>query len=935
MINQLKIISANIRGFQTNIGDLTHSFVIPNRIDIVATVETFLNETVPENYGHIRGYSRWHRRDRIKGTFGGIAVCFRNSLCVQPLDVNPPDHLEMMFFKILVTKQEAVLLCVCYRPQWQGSEPLLYLQNNLDSILQDHSCQRVIIVGDLNYYLVASAFNELLTVHGLDNHVDFPTHISGSSLDPVLTDFPEYTVKCSAMGNVGSSDHTAILTTVNTAMERDEPINRTIWLWHKADWTSLRKALENTDWNQLLTGNVDDQTVALTNHLITLQEVFVPHKSYKSKPGDQAWFKHNCRIAADKKSRAWKKYKRHPTEHNKVLHRSACKEMESVQRWAIQRWHDDLKGKLTDRSMGTKQWWSSIKQQQGLKSDDAIPPLNKSDGTVATSNVEKAELLATHFSRKMTVPDPLRHPPVLHKRTCLRLTDMDITNKQVKQLLLSSDINKASGPDNISPHTLKMCASELAQPLVLLFKNCIHQQRWPSLWKSARVVAVHKKNSRTLPENYRPISLLSGLGKIFEKVLVSSMGTFLEDNHLLSLKQFGFRKNRSASDLLLNMTANWNKSLDSNKDTYVIALDIAGAFDCVWHQGLVEKLQSLGIEGNLLSLLKDYLHGRSLHVAVNGHSSSELPVGASVPQGSVLGPLLWNIYFDDILQLISEASAYADDCTLTFTCARNQHRETIHHINHVLELIIAWGERWQVTLAPEKTQFMCITRNQSTPLHDCPPVQLHNKILTPQKEIEILGVKFNKDLTFTGHVRQMAKRAANKLACVRRISYLLDGTGCATLYKSQVRSVMEYSPLVWSSCPPSYLNLLDKIQERAQRLIQYKMEGHERPTNLQPLQQRRDVSGMCVLYKAQRQHTPHLAPLRLPLPPPSHHGTRAAQTRSSQVEIPFARTELFLRSFHSRYSRMWNTMVHVTHIDRTNSMHMFKREVNAWIRLQN
>ncbi|ROT68876.1 hypothetical protein C7M84_012938 [Penaeus vannamei] len=137
--DQLTIISANVRGLLTNIGDL----VIPRTPDIVATVETFMNESVPDNFGHMKGYTRWHRRDRTHGTFGGVAVSFHKSLSVQPLDVDP-NHLEIMFFKIWAQHQ-TVLLCVCYRPQWQGSEPIVFLQTHLDELLQLHTCNHVII----------------------------------------------------------------------------------------------------------------------------------------------------------------------------------------------------------------------------------------------------------------------------------------------------------------------------------------------------------------------------------------------------------------------------------------------------------------------------------------------------------------------------------------------------------------------------------------------------------------------------------------------------------------------------------------------------------------------------------------------------------------------------------------------------------------------
>ena len=175
-MDNLSILSANVRGFRTNLGDLTHSFVLPLKPDIIATVETFLNSTVPDNYGKISGYTKWHRNDRTNGTKGGIAVCFKNTLQVQPLEVEMPNHLELSFFRLWANSHEALLLCVCYRPQWQGPEPLIFLQDNLDSLLLQFSCKNTIIVGDLNQHLVARAYDDLLDIYGLANHVDFPRH---------------------------------------------------------------------------------------------------------------------------------------------------------------------------------------------------------------------------------------------------------------------------------------------------------------------------------------------------------------------------------------------------------------------------------------------------------------------------------------------------------------------------------------------------------------------------------------------------------------------------------------------------------------------------------------------------------------------------------------------------------------------------------------
>ena len=295
------------------------------------------------------------------------------------------------------------------------------------------------------------------------------------------------------------------------------------WLWSRGDWDSLRASLDSIVWTEILHGDSNTQVENLTKLLLSLQQEYIPSQSYKSKPQDQPWFGYQCRIAADIKSRAWLRYKSHPSQNNKILHREACKNMSQVQKQAIQRWKEEMKTKFSGQSVSSKEWWSGVKQQQGLSADNAIPPLIRPDGSVAMRNRDKAELLAAHFSSKMSVPDPLRAPPKLPSLTRASLESLTVTSEEVKNLLLQTDPKKALGPDNISPHLLKRCATQLAPPLTIIFNNILSSSKWPTLWKKARVVAIHKKNNKQDPRNYRPVSLLSTVGKILDSHVAASI----------------------------------------------------------------------------------------------------------------------------------------------------------------------------------------------------------------------------------------------------------------------------------------------------------------------------------------------------------------------------------------------------------------------------
>ena len=211
---------------------------------------------------------------------------------------------------------------------------------------------------------------------------------------------------------------------------------------------------------------------------------------------------------------------------------------------------------------------------------------------------------------------------------------------------------------------------------------------------------------------------------------------------------------------------------------------------------------------------------------------------------------------------------------------------------------------------------------------DLQRVKLEGKIIEYQSTVNILGVQFDSRLTFINHVKDLASRSAKKLACLRRVAGFLDYKGCTIIYNSQIRSLMEYSPLVWSSCPPSYLRLLDRVQERVQRIANSKSTHNGETPLFQSLQHRRNVSSLCALYKIQIQRCQHLAEIRIPTLRPNAYNTRNTSDSGYEVEVPFARTEQYLRSFHPSTARMWNYVLHCAGISALRTMQHFKTTVH-------
>ncbi|XP_050691050.1 uncharacterized protein LOC126982782 [Eriocheir sinensis] len=460
--NSLRILSANVRGFRTNVGELTHA-VLRNRADVMVAVETFLNDECVTTCDRIPGYCHWERRDRKDRQGGGVAL--------QPLSAPVAEHMEDMFFRLLLADMSAVLLVALYRPQWQGSEPLTFLTDQLDTILATYDCQSTAIVGDMNQHMVSRAFTELTVVHGLTNHVTFPTHVRGGSLDLVLTGLPGDSVYCRPLERIGSSDHNAVLTELGLNPSREEARQRVIWLWQRADWQAMKRALAGTDWDATLRGDVDHNVSAFSATLLQPQRQHVPHRAYKADPRDQPWFGYRCRLATEKYS-AWRQYKRRPSQRNKALHRAACKAMTRTAAWARKRWGNSLRRKLASNQVDPKQWWSLVKERHGTITQDRIPPLKTPAGGLEVKNQDKADL-ATHFTSKMTVEEPDRHPPLLPRLGNFVLENLVITEGTVAKHLRDTNTRKPPGTDDISPFQLKHCAGELSHPLTRIFRQCL------------------------------------------------------------------------------------------------------------------------------------------------------------------------------------------------------------------------------------------------------------------------------------------------------------------------------------------------------------------------------------------------------------------------------------------------------------------------------
>lgn len=483
----------------------------------------------------------------------------------------------------------------------------------------------------------------------------------------------------------------------------------------------------------------------------------------------------------------------------------------------------------------------------------------------------------------------------------------EISYHGVVSMLLNIDEKKAPGPDNIPSAFLRRYAESLAHFLTVIFQVSFLTSSLPNDWLRARVVPVHKKGDYMSVTNFRPISLTCLSCKLMEHIVVKYLKTFIERNNLLSDQQHGFRQGFSTATQLVTTVHEFATVLDHAGQVDIIFLDYSKAFDKVPHDKLLFKLHHLAIPHNILKWVAAYLRNRSQFVDVNGSYSRILKVTSGVPQGSVLGPLLFLIYINDLVSFLGtdcSVRLFADDCVIFSAITSPIDQEVL---NNKLNRLASWCEQWKMTINYDKTVHLCMT-NKKHPLKF--QYTIGETSINEVSEYKYLGVTLTSNLKWSKHIDNICSNARRKLGLLRRKLYEAPNELRKLAYSTIVRPAIEYASIVWDPYTKKDIGQLDKIQNVALRFIYRRFNRFDSPTdmlrlsNLPTLTQRRKIARLKFLYSLYFH--------RLGIQPQSYISqldTRSTRHRHSLALTPiFARTNLYKNSFFPRTIEDWNKL---------------------------
>ena len=916
----LTICHANIRSVKGKNKLLHIETELAGKYDIITLSETWLSDTDKSDDFLLTGYQSPHRRDRSFGAegYGGVMVWVSDKIaCKRRQDLEMED-IEAMWLEIRSFNRK-FFLCTIYRSDSNTNVSFWEkLQENMDH-LKENLNPKIMICGDLNADFNTrhgKLLKEFATENNLTLHINEPTRITTTSstiLDQFISNFPTYVRNPQILPPLSSCDHCLVTINCLFKIKQPKPYRRIMWNFKNADFALYRLRLSEFNWDKCFElNNIDDTSDAITENIFRIAKLCIPNRYVTVRPSYKSWYNNELRMLNRKKLRYFKKAKRTNNPADWIQFTQLRAEYQTKLANAKMEESDNKYSLLAENgNKNPKKWWSLLKSvYKNNDIADTIPPIEKNGETV-TDDMEKAKVFNDFFLSASQVDDSNARVPEGNRifDDGNRLSYIDITLNDVIDQVKCLDTSKSYGPDGISPVLIKEGGEIISMVLHRLFRLSMQQQKFPAIFKKANVIPVHKKDAKNVLSNYRPISLLNVNSKIFEKIIFKYLYNFFQDNFILSNYQSGFQAGKSTVTQLTEVYHEFCKAVDKNKEIRVIFLDISKAFDKVWHKGLKAKLKQCGISGNLLGWLEDYLENRMQRVVINGQASLWGIIKAGVPQGSVLGPLLFLLFINDLTQAVINCRIrlFADDTCLFIEVDDRQN--TAQLINADLHSIQQWSEDWLVTFAPHKTKTLTISNKIDA--NQNPSIELNGHIIENVPTHTYLGLKFSNNLRWNHHINDIATKARTRLNMMVPLKFKLNRKSLEIMYKSFVLPTMEYANVVWGGTFDSDMLKLEKIHVDGMRLItgataRSNIANVYREASFLSVSERRDNSMLLMFYKIKNG----LAPSYLTdIAPHENQETIAYNLRNKDdITVPFARLDLYKRSFFPFSTYLWNQL---------------------------
>lgn len=952
---------ANIRGLypksnQTKI-PMLKEMAHEDKLLFMTFTESHLNSDHLDAEINIANYTVF-RADRKIRKNGGVITYVKSEVAAttEKLVEYSNGTVEMLALKL--TNLNLILITV-YRPPNTTQEEFQPIIDKTRDILLNLPAPdtEVIIVGDFNFPSVnwtdmkisggtaeerqqATALKRLNESFYLSQIIREPTR-GNNILDLVITNSFSLIHSYHTINTI-MSDHKLIY--VHTNINSLHPINtqpkdslaqNTLghYNFHSkhTNWPLLKKALKETDWNLLLSdkNNVDDILHEIMTTCQANCNKYVPKKAILNKRN---------MIPRDRKILMRKRYGlqqrlgvTHYTPAREQLEQK-IREIEMQLKMSIEEEQITKEQEAVKNIKGNPRYFFSYANKK-LKTTSSVGPLLSKDNALTVDSTDMANILREQYESVFSAPKSEKIVVdkssffKIQRDAVTQLNTISISEAEIEEAISEISPNSAAGPDGFHPKFLKMCSAELAKPLQLLWSKSLESGLVPELSKTGIITPIHKGGSKGLPSNYRPVVLTSHLIKICEKVVKKKLTTFLEAGNHLNKGQHGFRRGRSCLSQLLHHYEDILKGIQEGNNTDVIYLDFAKAFDKVDHGVLLHKLRDLGVTGSLGRWIHSFLTGRTQRVSVQGKLSEHSIVRSGVPQGSVLGPLLFLIHVNDIDAnlLHASASSFADDTRIRMNV---KNVADTRHLQHDINQILIWAQNNNMSLNGEKFELLRYGNNKH--LIDTTIYQFSDQTIPASAHVKDLGIHMSNDATFTHHYSNIAEVARRLSGWVLRTFKTREENCLITLWKTLILPRLEYCCQLWSPHKLQDIVTLEAVQRTFTTKIKglHHLNYWERLNHLKlySLQRRRERYIVIYAWKILEKMVPNVG---LQENPHQRRG-RLCYVRDIQGTTLRLRT-LTYNSFSHNSARLFNCLPRHLRDLTGITPDTFKRHLDKWL----
>ena len=626
------------------------------------------------------------------------------------------------------------------------------------------------------------------------------------------------------------ADHAVLMVRLNLVLPECSTHRRKVWLFSKADWDGLKGDLSSSDWSFLDAGDTSEGADRMKRLVLSYAETRIPRRTITCQKKSHPWLNDRVVQLVAKKHAA-----SGTPDFAEAVQECSKGIVEEFTKYAC-----EARKKLCEAKRGSKLWWTMCRELllQRTKTQ-SIPALKMDDGTWVHDPTGKANLFATAFSGKNVLPDvALNDYTIVQRATWQQKLENKWSVRIVCKILEALDVNSGTGPDMLPARILKFCAQELAVAVLKLAERILESGIWPDGRREHWIVPIYKRKAIYKAIHYRGVHLTAQLSKVVERLFLQMLMPYVSRCNLAGMNQFAYTKQRGARDVLALLALKWVAILDKGRKIAVYCSDVSGAFDKVSSNRLLVKLEAKGVDPRIIKVIASWLEPRSATVVVGGAKSEPFSMRDMVYQGTVLGPQLWNLFFEDaaeaIKQFVFEETVYADDLNAyrEFT-GTTTNEKALSAVDKVQDELHSWGRANQVTFDPSKESKHVLSRTDPF-----------------GQNFKLLGIEFDCRLFMADAVRSLVGKTRWKIKMLLRGKrfYCLDDL--LIQYKQQILSYVEYRTPAIYHATQAVLAQLDCVQDSFLRELGLSSEDALLHFNLAPLSMRRDIALLGVLHRA-------------------------------------------------------------------------------------